>query len=159
MEGLRKPDGLDPELVTVIERGEATWYGRLERALARIDDPRLQLRLILEESAVDHDASNYIKLWSLARRDEAARDLRIKVDDRFRRLVEEVVEEGQQAGIFRGPPADEVSLVLNALSDGFAAEATLRGGTVTVGYMLTALIEAMELLLECELTTDGEDDG
>ena len=107
--------------------------------------------MILEECAADYDAENWIELWSLARREPAASEVRQRVDDEFRLMIQRVVRAGQEAGDFGDLPPAEVALSLAAIIDGFSIQATLHDQKVTSGYMLTGFIDAAELLLDCEL--------
>jgi len=145
------------ELAERVVREEREFGARVEARLGLDPTPAAQLRVILEECAADYHVESWIELWSVARRDPTARDIRQRIDDDFRMLIERVVRAGQESGDFaRLPPAD-VALTLAAIIDGFAIQATLHDEKVTPGYMLSAFIDASELLLECELppSTNG----
>jgi BetI-type transcriptional repressor, C-terminal len=118
--------------------------------------------VVLEELATDYDIGAWIELWSLARRDQAAAGLRQRIDDEFRALLEGVIREGQEAGEFADLPPADVALTLAAIVDGFTIQATLHDDKVNPGYMLSAFVDAAELLLDCELppaTPAGAQDG
>jgi hypothetical protein len=109
------------------------------------------LRVVLEELAADYDIEPWIELWSLARRDPAAAEVRQRIDDEFRALFEGIVREGQAAGEFADLPPADVALTLAAIVDGFTIQATVHDDKVNPGYMLSAFVDAAELLLDCEL--------
>ena len=115
------------------------------------DSPSCRLRVILEELAADYNIETWIEFWSLARRDPASRELRQRIDDDFRMLIEGVVRDGQQAGEFAKLPPADVALMLASIVDGFTVQATLHDEKVNPGYMLSAFVDAAELLLDCEL--------
>jgi hypothetical protein len=122
--------------------------------------------VVLEELAADYEIEDWIELWSLARRDPAAAELRQRIDDEFRALIEGVVRDGQRAGEFADLPPADVALTLAAIVDGFTIQATLHDDKVNSGYMLSAFVDAAELLLDCELppatpvgSRDGDGDG
>jgi hypothetical protein len=107
--------------------------------------------VVLEELATDYDIEAWIELWSLARRDPAFADLRQRIEDEFRALIEGVVRDGREAGEFADLPPADVALTLAAIIDGFTIQATLHDDKVNPGYMLSAFVDAAELLLDCEL--------
>jgi hypothetical protein len=125
----------------------------------------MRLRVLLEELATDYDIEAWIELWARARRDEASRELRQRVDDDFRARLEDVVRDGQRVRQFAELPAADVALMLGAIVDGFTIQATLHDDKVNSGYMLSAFVDAAELLLGCTLpegappTGDGASDG
>jgi hypothetical protein len=133
-------------------REEAAWQARASARFEGVgDSPSRRLRVILEELAADYDIEAWIELWSLARRDPAAAAARQRVDDEFRALIEGVVRAGQEAGEFADLPPADVTLTLAAIVDGFTIQATLHDDKVNPGYMLSAFVDAAELLLDCEL--------
>jgi BetI-type transcriptional repressor, C-terminal len=133
-------------------REEAAWQSRARTRFDSVEDsPSCRLRVVLEELAADYDIEGWIELWSVARRDPAAADVRQRIDDEFRALIEGIVREGQQAGEFADLPPADVALTLGAIVDGFTIQATLHDDKVNPGYMLSAFVDAAELLLDCEL--------
>jgi hypothetical protein len=132
-------------------REEDAFRARVAVRHAADPSPPAQLRVILEECAADYDVSSWIGLWSLARRDPEARELRQRIDDEFRMMIERVIRAGQASGDFGKLPPADVALTLASIIDGFTIQATLHDEKVTSGYMLSAFIDAAELLLGCEL--------
>jgi thiamine biosynthesis lipoprotein ApbE len=118
---------------------------------ATADGPAAKLRILLEECSTDYAVDTWIQVWSLSPRDAAAREVRQRIDDEFRRMIEEVIVDGQRSGEFGELPAAEVALTLAAIVDGFGVQATLNDRRMTPGYMLSAFVDAAELLLDCKL--------
>jgi GAF domain-containing protein len=139
------------ELADRLIREEDAFGSRISARHAVDPSPPAQLRVILEECAADYNVETWIELWSLARRDRDACELRQRIDDEFRLMIERVVRAGQESGDFGKLPPADVALTLASIIDGFSIQATLHDETVTSGYMLSAFIDAAELLLECEL--------
>ncbi len=115
--------------------------------------------MVLEELAADYDIEPWIELWSLARREPAAAELRQRIDDGFRALIEGVVRGGQETGEFADLPPADVARTLAAIVDGFTIQATVHDDKVNPGYMLSAFVDAAELLLDCELPAVAREAG
>lgn len=115
------------------------------------DSPAARLRVVLEELAADYQIGTWIELWVRARHDEGTRDLRQRIDDEFRALIEGIVDHGQRSGAFGGPVPGDTALIVAAVVDGFTIQATLHDSKVNPGYMMSAFVDVAELLLECEL--------
>ena len=62
-----------------------------------------------------------------------------------------MIRAGQAAGEFGEADADEVALLLSALLDGLAVQATLHDPDVPRERMLRCALEMAESLLDCEL--------
>jgi hypothetical protein len=134
-----------------LTREEEAFASRVAERFATVDGAPAKLRILLEECAMDYGIDTWIQVWSLSPRDSDARDVRQRIDNEFRKMIEEVVLEGQQSGDFGELPAAEVALILAAIIDGFAVQATLHDRRVTPGYMLSAFVDAAELLLGCPM--------
>ena len=162
-EGTGRGASAGHELAARLIREEENFGARVAARHAIDPSPPSQLRVILEECAADYHVESWIELWSQARRDREARDLRQRVDDEFRMMIERVIRAGQESGNFAPLPAADVALTLASIVDGFAIQATLHDQKVTSGYMLSAFVDAAELLLDCELPpssgTSGQGNG
>jgi hypothetical protein len=116
-----------------------------------VEGPPAKLRILLEECATDYNVGTWIHVWSLSPRDGDAREVRQRIDNEFRSMIEELIVEGQRSGDFGDLPSAEVALILAAIIDGFGVQATLHDRRMTPGYMLSAFVDAAELLLDCPL--------
>jgi hypothetical protein len=139
------------QLADELVREEEAFAARVAERYAGVEGAPAKLRILLEECSIDYDIDTWIRVWSLSPRDADAREVRQQVDNDFRRLIEEVIREGQQSGDFGELPAADVALTLSAIIDGFAVQATLHDRRVTPGYMLSAFVDVAELLLGCTL--------
>jgi hypothetical protein len=139
------------ELAEALTREEEGFAVRVAERFRGIDEPPVKLRILLEECATDYRVETWIQVWSLSPRDADAREVRQRIDNDFRRMIEEVIVEGQRSGDFGDLPAGEVALMLAAIVDGFGVQATLHDRRMTPGYMLSAFVDTAELLLGCTL--------
>ena len=139
------------QLADELTREEEEFAGRVAERFAAIDGAPAKLRILLEECATDYGVHTWIRVWSMSPRDADAREVRQRIDNEFRGMIEAVIREGQESRDFGELPAGDVALTLAAIIDGFAVQATLHDRRVTPGYMLSAYIDAAELLLDCEL--------
>ena len=76
-----------------------------------------------------------MEMWVRARRDPAVRDTYFRLDRRQRKLIADIVREGQQeSGEFdRDADPDEFALALSGLMDGLGVQVTLGQPDVTAG--------------------------
>jgi hypothetical protein len=148
-----------PELIDRLIREEGEFMAALTERLAAVTQPRAQLRAMLEAIAGDCDVSTLIETWSHVRRDSELFAARQKVDDEFRMTFERIIGAGQAGGDFGDLDPGEAAMSLMAIVDGFVIQATLHDPEVTPAYMLSAVIDAAELLLECELPPSGGPGG
>jgi BetI-type transcriptional repressor, C-terminal len=138
-------------LADALTREESEFHARVAERFAAVEGAPAKLRILLEECSTDYEINTWIKVWSLSPRDADAREVRQRFDNEFRGTIEELIVEGQRSGDFADLPAADVALTLAAIIDGFAVQATLHDVRVTSGYMLSAFVDAAELLLECSL--------
>jgi hypothetical protein len=137
------------ELAEALTREEEGFAVRVAERFRGVDEPPVKLRILLEECSFDYGVETWIQVWSLSPRDADAREVRQRIDNDFRRMIEDVIVEGQRSGDFGDLPAGEVALTLAAIVDGFGVQATLHDRRMTPGYMLSAFVDAAELLLGC----------
>ena len=102
---------------------------------------------LFEACVPDFDWTYWIELWSLALRDERARELRAELDDRFRDLIEEMIREGVDSGEFSVPDTRAAAITIATLIDAMALQATLGDTTVRPNYMLDACVTVSATLL------------
>lgn len=138
-------------LVAVMEI-RMNWF--LDEARARMSPLPTQaerLREFLELSAADHDSTNWIELWRLSARDEAARCSRQTIADAYRRTTAGIIRAGQRTGEFGTASPDKVALILTALTNGLGVSATLGDPEVSPEFMLDTLLMTAERLLSVKL--------
>lgn len=105
-----------------------------------------------EMTVVDQEATYWIELWRLARKDEAARRVRQSLSDEYRRTVASIIRAGQRTGEFGPASPDKVALVLASLLTGFSVNLTLKDPAVTRETVLKTLVDTAERLLDAEIT-------
>ncbi len=116
---------------------------------------------IFEATVPDFDWSMWIELWSFALRDDRARTLCHKFDERFRGILEEVIQSGVASGEFQCPDTRRAAITISTLIDALATQATLGDTTIRPNYMLDACVTVAGELLEADLKLRslGESDG
>jgi hypothetical protein len=137
--------------VGVVERDEARFYELLESAIARGANPGERLMAVIEACVNDYDWGEWIELWSLALRDERARELRERLDAAFRSRIKELIDEGKAAGDFQVTDSAQAALTIATAIDALAVEATLGDDTVSPNFMFGAIAMIAGRLVGTEL--------
>ena len=131
---------------------EVQFAEMIEARIAALPDARSRLLAILESTASDMDMSLWIELWARALHDDPSAAERRRLDLAWRRLIAEVVAEGQEAGEF-APGADPATFAVEiaALMDGLSVQVTLDDADVSAERMLETTIEYADLRLGTSL--------
>jgi hypothetical protein len=96
-------------------------------------------------------------MWVRARRDTGVRDAYFRLDRRQRKLIADIVREGQREGTFdMDADPDEFALALSGLMDGLGVQVTLGQPDVTADRMVERCLALASTELGCELTVSGE---
>jgi AcrR family transcriptional regulator len=162
LEQLAARAGFDPEAVrqefesewavfcSVIRRDEQ----RFERVIAVPPGASAgeAVTRLFEACVPDFDWTYWIELWSLSLRDERARKLRLQLDERFRDVVEGMVQAGIESGEFDVTDARVAAITIATLIDAMAVQATLGDTTVRPNYMLDACVTVAGKLLGADLS-------
>lgn len=145
-------DDRDQLLNEALGFSEDRFYDSLTARLAELTTPAERLRLLFDASVADPDWTLWMELWAHALRDESGQETRRRLDERWRREIASHVREGQASGDFASDrdPA-EVALLLAALLDGLALQATLGDPEVGPERLQRLTIEAVERFLGTEL--------
>ena len=136
-------DGVPPDefelFAAVIERKETVFDEVVAAAVARGKDPAARLLAMIEACVVHYDGwGAWIELWSLALRDDRARELRARLDDKFRAQIAKLIDDGRAGGAFDVDDADQATLAIGTTIDALAVEATLGDDTVLPNFMFGA---------------------
>ena len=134
----------------VICRDEERWESAIREAPQ--SDASERVMRLLEACVPGVDWTFWIELWSLALRDDRARGLREELDQRFRALVEEIVQDGVDSGEFAVTDVRSVAITIATLIDAMALQATLGDTTVRPNYMLDACATVASALLGTQLS-------
>lgn len=144
-------------LSSALAFAEDRFYESLTERLDEIEDPGGRLALLFGASAQAYDWTLWMELWLRALRDDAARQTRQRLDDRWREEIADLVREGQRRGDFdRAHSPERVALELASLLDGLALQATLGDRQVPPDRMLELVLEAAERLLGADLEVPAE---
>ena len=91
-------------------------------------------------------------MWVRARRDPVVRRRYFRLDRRQRRLIAEIVREGQASGEFNPQTnPDEFALSLSGLMDGLGVQVTLGQPDVTPQRMVERCVALASTELGCDL--------
>lgn len=135
----------------VIRRDERQFESVVEAATTRPGSASEDILSLLEACVPDFDWTYWIELWSLALRDERARDLRTELDERFRGMIEEKIKRGVDAGEFSVSDTRAAAVTIATLIDAMAVQATLGDTTIRPNYMLDACVTVSGTLLGAPL--------
>lgn len=114
---------------------------------------------VFEACVPNFDWSLWIELWSLAMRNEEARNLRQELDTRWREHLHAIVERGCADGEFKADDPAEAALAIGTLIDSMAVHATLGDTTVRPNYILDACLATGGALLGTEFKMRGQDEA
>lgn len=161
--GIDASDGLPTEwelFAAVLRRDEDRFNAMVDAALAEAGSASQRLLSLIEVCVIDHDWSFWIELWSLALRDERARDLRRPLDDAFRERIAAVIADGRASQEFDVADPSSAADAIATLIDALAVEATLGDDTVSPNFMLGACASVAGQLVGVKLTLPSRtDDG
>jgi AcrR family transcriptional regulator len=123
----------DELLTEALAFADDTFYAELSEELAQLDGARARLARIVELWPAEGDTETvlWMELWVRALRDPQVGAARERLDARWRKVIAEVVREGQAAGDFRPVDPEGFALTLGALMDGFAIQLALHDPAVT----------------------------
>lgn len=133
-----------------IRRDEERWESAIRKAPYK--DAKERVMHLLEACVPDYDWTFWIELWSFALREERARQLQNELDQRFRALVEEIVQHGVDTGEFVVDDVRSTAVTIGTLIDAMALQATLGDTTVRPNYMFDACVSVSGVLLGTQFT-------
>jgi AcrR family transcriptional regulator len=146
----------DRLLEEAVDQTDRDFYERLTEGQARQEGAADKLVHFIEETSLGpgglSDWTLWMEMWVRARRDPAVRDAYFRLDRRQRKLIADIVREGQDEGAF-DPDADpdEFALALSGLMDGLGVQVTLGQPDVTPERMVERCLTLAESELGCEL--------
>jgi AcrR family transcriptional regulator len=146
----------DRLLEEAVDQTDRDFYERLTEGQARQQGAADKLVHLIEETSLGpaglSDWTLWMEMWVRARRDPGVRDTYFRLDRRQRKLIADIVREGQQEGQF-DPDADpdEFALALSGLMDGLGVQVTLGQPDVTAERMVERCLALAESELDCDL--------
>ncbi len=122
----------DQLLTEAIRYSEDTWYAEFLLRLETIPTAAGRLTELIGMNCLpgaDPEPHSYwllwLDLWALSPRNPGVAAVREKSDERWREAIRSIVLAGQEAGEFSPVDADDVTITLSALLDGFAVQIAL----------------------------------
>jgi AcrR family transcriptional regulator len=146
----------DRLLEEAVDQTDREFYARLTEGQARYERASDKLVHLIEETSLGpggfSDWTLWMEIWVRARRDETVRESYFKLDRRQRKLIADIVRDGQAAGEFTtdADPA-EFAIALSGLMDGLGVQVTLGQPDVTPERMVERCLALASSELGCEL--------
>jgi AcrR family transcriptional regulator len=146
----------DRLLEEAVNRTDREFYERLSAGQASRERASDKLVHLIEETSLGpgglSDYTLWMEMWVRARRDPAVRRRYFRLDRRQRRLIAEIVREGQDNGVFpKKTDPDEFALSLSGLMDGLGVQVTLGQPDVTPQRMVERCLALASSELGCDL--------
>ncbi len=131
----------DRLLEEAVDQTDREFYDRVMEGQRRQERASDKLVHLIEEISLGpgglSDWTLWMEMWVRARRDESVREAYFRLDRRQRKLIADIVREGQEAGEFSvDADPDEFALVLSGLLDGLGVQATLGQPDVSPARMV-----------------------
>jgi AcrR family transcriptional regulator len=150
----------DRLLEEAVDQTDRDFYERLTEGQAQRVGAVEKLVHLIEETSLGpaglSDWTLWMEMWVRARRDPAVRNTYFRLDRRQRKLIADIVREGQAAGDFeRDVDPDEFALALSGLMDGLGVQVTLGQPDVTAERMVARCLAIASAELGCELAPSG----
>jgi AcrR family transcriptional regulator len=150
----------DRLLEEAVDRTDREFYERLSAGQARRKRASEKLVHMIEETSLGpgglSDYTLWMEMWVRARRDPVVRRRYFRLDRRQRKLIAEIVREGQEAGEFNAETdPDEFALSLSGLMDGLGVQVTLGQPDVTPRRMVERCLALASTELGCDLRPAG----
>jgi AcrR family transcriptional regulator len=151
----------DRLLEEAVDQTDRDFYERLTEGQAQQEGAADKLVHLIEETSLGpgglSDWTLWMEMWVRARRDPAVRDSYFRLDRRQRKLIADIVREGQDEGSF-DPDADpdEFALALSGLMDGLGVQVTLGQPDVTAERMVQRCLALASSELGYELRATGQ---
>jgi len=146
----------DRLLEEAVDQTDRDFYERLTEGQAKREGAVDKLVHLIEETSLGpgglSDWTLWMEMWVRARRDPTVRDAYFRLDRRQRKLIADIVREGQDEGAFEpGVDPDEFALALSGLMDGLGVQVTLGQPDVTAERMVDRCLALAESELGCDL--------
>jgi AcrR family transcriptional regulator len=151
----------DRLLEEAVDLTDREFYERLTEGQARQESAADKLVHLIEETSLGpgglSDWTLWMEMWVRARRDQGVRDAYFRLDRRQRKLIADIVREGQKEGTFdAGADPDEFALALSGLMDGLGVQVTLGQPDVTPERMVERCLALASTELGCDLQVSDE---
>jgi AcrR family transcriptional regulator len=146
----------DRLLEEAVDQTDREFYARLTEGQARYKRASDKLVHLIEETSLGpggfSDWTLWMEIWVRARRDESVRESYFELDRRQRKLIADIVRDGQAAGEFRTEAdPDDFAIALSGLMDGLGVQVTLGQPDVTPERMVERCLALASSELGCQL--------
>jgi AcrR family transcriptional regulator len=150
----------DRLLEEAVDYTDREFYARVTEGQARQVRSSDKLVHLVEEISLGPggltDWTLWMEIWVRARRDENVRETYFRLDRRQRKLIADIVREGQASGEFvPGADPDEFALSLSGMLDGLGVQVTLGQPDVTADRMIDRCLALASSELGCTLRRNG----
>jgi AcrR family transcriptional regulator len=150
----------DRLLEEAVDRTDREFYERVAAGQARQERASDKLVHLVQETSLGpgglSDYTLWMEMWVRARRDPVVRRRYFRLDRRQRRLIADIVREGQKTGEFRSETdPEEFALSLSGLMDGLGVQVTLGQPDVTPQRMVERCLALASTELGCDLRANG----
>lgn len=146
----------DRLLEQAVDHTDREFYSRLSDGQNQHERASDKLVHLIEQTSLGpgglSDWTLWMEVWVRARRDPTVRRSYFRLDRRQRKLIADIVRDGQAAGEFeRDADPDDFALALSGLMDGLGVQVTLGQPDVTPTRMVDCCLAMASLELGCEL--------
>jgi AcrR family transcriptional regulator len=144
-------DSKEQLLAEALVADEDRFYQALGARLAELPDPAERLALLISSAAGSAgEFALWLELWAWSLRDQGLSEARERLDHRWHCEIENVIRDGQDAGVFAAVDPAEAALAVAAMLDGLTVQVRL-GETTPPERMVEVAALVAERLLDCEL--------
>jgi AcrR family transcriptional regulator len=146
----------DRLLEQAVDQSDRDFYARVLEGQARHEHASDKLVHLIEETSLGpgglNDWTLWMEMWVRARRDPGVRRTYFRLDRRQRKLIAEIVRDGQATGEFAGDAdPDDFALALSGLLDGLGVQVTLGQPDLTPERMVERCLALASSELGCTL--------
>jgi AcrR family transcriptional regulator len=147
----------DRLLEEAVDQTDRDFYERLQQGQELREHASDRLVHLIEETSLGpsglSDWTLWMEIWVRARRDPKVRRSYFRLDRRQRKLIADIVRDGQASGEFSGDAdPDDFALALSGLMDGLGVQMTLGQPDLKPERMITRCLALASNELGCELT-------
>ena len=107
-------------LAHALEFAEQRFVANLLEVLEGKEDAVSQLGVVIEWSSEPPggvgDYALWLDIWSIARTSPEVHAARLRMDEAWRQVLEEIIRSGQERGELRGPPPPDAALAIRRLA-------------------------------------------
>ena len=146
----------DRLLEEAVDRTDRDFYARLTEGQKRYVRASDKLVHLIEETSLGpggiSDWTLWMEIWVRARRDPSVRRTYFRLDRRQRKLIADIVREGQASEEFSpDADADDFAIGLSGLMDGLGVQLTLGQPDIKSGRMVDRCLALASVELGCDL--------